>query len=215
MRANSPEELLAALSAIFIALSVHEYAHAKIADMSGDPTPRIYGRVTLNPLAHLDPLGAMMILITTLSGFGIGWGKPVPMDPRRMKNPKWDHFWAVAAGPISSFAQAALFAMFFRTFTQTLEGNLFLFHFVQYGIIINLGICFFNLIPLGPLDGHHLVHAFLPPRLGIKWYQWNRQKGNLILLMLILFGQFNPEYSVLNLILAPFVTGALKFLIGL
>lgn len=213
MKANSLEELLSVLLAIFFALTVHEYAHAKIADMSGDPTPRYYDRVTLNPLKHIDPLGAFMIIFTTLSGFGIGWGKPVPMDPRKMKNPKWDHFWAVAAGPISSFAQAALYALILRT--QITQGIPFLFHFAEYGMIINLGICFFNLIPLGPLDGHHLVHAFLPKKIGQKWYLWNRQKGSLILLMFIILGQLNPSFSIINMILAPCVTEALKFLIGI
>lgn len=213
MRSNSLEEIVAVLLAVFIALTVHEYAHAKVADMSGDPTPRYYGRVTLNPLKHIDPIGGAMIILTTLSGFGIGWGRPVPMDSQQMNNPKWDHFWAVAAGPISNFAQAAICALLIRT--QVLEDIPFLFHFAQYGIIINLGICFFNLIPLGPLDGHHLVHAFLPTKIGKRWYLWNRQTGNYLLLMLILMGQLNPDFNIFSRILSPFVMGTLKFLMGI
>ena len=88
---------------IFVALlsiAIPEYAHCKFADMAGDPTPGIYGRVTLNPLVHLDPIGTIMIVLTSITGFGIGWGRPAPMDPRKMKDPRWDHFWSVAAGTL-------------------------------------------------------------------------------------------------------------------
>src|SRR5688500_10381483 len=97
---QSPPGMLAAAIVILFAIGLHEYCHAKFADMAGDPTPRYYGRVTLNLFNHFDPLGTIMIIVTMLSGFGIGWGKPVPMDPSKMRNPRWDHFVAVLAGPL-------------------------------------------------------------------------------------------------------------------
>ena len=102
MNGVPPEAILAIGIVIFFGLGLHEYAHAKFADLAGDPTPRYYGRVTLNLFKHFDLLGAIMIAFTAISGFGIGWGKPVPMDPRKMRNPRWDHFVAVAAGPLSN-----------------------------------------------------------------------------------------------------------------
>ena len=81
-------QITTSLIVIFFAIGLHEYAHCKMADVAGDPTPRYYGRVTLNLFKHFDPVGTMMIIITTLYGFGIGWGKPAPMDARKMKNPR-------------------------------------------------------------------------------------------------------------------------------
>ena len=98
----STSRILASLIAIFLAIGIHEYAHCKMADMAGDPTPGIHGRVTLNLFKHFEIMGTIMILVTVLAGVGLGWGKPAPMDPRRMENPKRDFFWAVAAGPIST-----------------------------------------------------------------------------------------------------------------
>jgi Zn-dependent protease len=94
---------LVALVVIILSLSLHEFGHAKFADMAGDPTPRSMGRVTLNPIAHLDPLGFLMICIMVFSGVGLGWGKPVMVRPDKMRNPRWDHFASVLAGPLMNF----------------------------------------------------------------------------------------------------------------
>src|SRR6185369_12295804 len=131
-----------------------------MADLAGDPTPRIYGRVTLNPIAHLDPAGTIMIVLSSISGFGIGWGKPVPMNPTRMKNPRWDHFVAVAAGPLSNLIQAGVYAVILRLAMAkgdvTVQGVLaavnrepasVLTIVLSMGVLVNLGLCFFNLIP--------------------------------------------------------------------
>jgi len=131
-------DYIAIFLVIFLAIGIHEYAHAKLADMAGDPTPGIYGRVTLNLFKHFDPIGTIMIILTVLSGFGIGWGKPVPMDPRKMRNPKWDHFVAVIGGPASNFIQAMLFAVMFRlTAGQEIP---FLSTFLLYGVLINVSL---------------------------------------------------------------------------
>src|SRR5580658_8524945 len=95
---------------LFFGVGLHEYAHCKFADMAGDPTPGIYGRVTLNLTKHFELYGTLMMIVTALVGFGIGWGRPAPMDPRKMKNPRWDFFAAVAAGPITNLLQAIIYA---------------------------------------------------------------------------------------------------------
>lgn len=188
----NPIEFVIRLLVIFIAIAIHEYAHAKLADAAGDPTPGSYGRVTLNPFAHFDPLGSIFIIVSSLIGFGIGWGKPVPMDPRKMRNPKWDHFWAVLGGPLSNLLQAVVFAIVLRAALIVApsvligpEGSTLLFLFLLYGVIINVSLFVFNLIPLGPLDGMWIVGTFLPERLKWGWTRWNLTVGQFVFLILI------------------------------
>lgn len=177
-----------------LSIAIHEYAHCKFADMAGDPTPGIYGRVTLNPLVHLDPLGTIMIVFTSITGFGIGWGRPAPMDPRKMKDPRWDHFWAVAAGPLSNILQAGIYAIVLRGLMLAGvvgPGELEMLKvFLMLGVIVNIGLALFNLIPLGPLDGHWLVGLLMPEPQRIRWFQWNRVAGSILLLILVLGGPF-------------------------
>lgn len=192
---------------IFIpAITLHEFCHAKFADMAGDMTPRAQGRVTLNPLAHLDPLGTIMMIVSSLTGFGIGWGKPVMVNVGKMKNPRWDHFVSVVMGPVSNLCIALFFAILLKSGlvgTQSLQAVLgertlidthaafanpgnFIAAYSILSLYINLGLFFFNLIPLGPLDGHWLVGAMLPPIQRNRWYQFCHGPGMLIFLALIL-----------------------------
>ncbi len=209
-----PEAFLAIGIVIFFGLGLHEYAHAKFADLAGDPTPRYYGRVTLNLFKHFDPLGALMIAVTSISGYGIGWGKPVPMDPRKMRNPVWDHFIAVAAGPISNLLQAAVWAVMMRmVLSGALPSNVFIVMLCTFGVTVNLSLCFFNLIPLGPLDGHWLVGTFLPEPARTKWYLWNRQVGGFLLLAIVLLGQFSG-LSVVSKVIGPPINFFFRLLVG-
>lgn len=194
MRPDTPIEFAVYLFVIFLAIAIHEFAHAKLADAAGDPTPGSYGRVTLNPFAHFDPLGSILIVITSLIGFGIGWGKPVPMDPRKMRNPKWDHFWAVLGGPISNLLQALLFAIALRAVLIVapsalvgFEGESLLMFFLLNGVTINVVLFVFNLIPLGPLDGMWILGTFLPERVRWGWTRWNLTVGQFVFFVLIFF----------------------------
>lgn len=186
------EYIVSALVIIFLAIGIHEYAHAKLADLAGDPTPRIYGRVTLNLFKHFDPIGSLFIIITVLAGFGIGWGKPVPMDPRKMRNPRWDHFVAVIGGPISNLIQAMIFAIILRALAQTNPevAASAIGLFLRLGVTINLALFIFNLIPLGPLDGMWIVSTFLPEPARLNWVRFNLQVGTFIFLFLVLVGPF-------------------------
>ena len=153
---------------IFTAIGFHEYAHCKVADMAGDPTPRSYGRVTLNLTKHFEPTGTMMIIFTMMSGFGIGWGRPAPFNPSLMRNPRWDLLASVIAGPASNILQAAVWAIFLRialllpTNVFSTSAGPFLSILLLYGVYLNLVLAFFNLIPLGPLDGHWIIGQLLP-----------------------------------------------------
>lgn len=189
------------LFVIIIAITIHEYTHAKLADLAGDPTPRIYGRVTLNPVSHFDPLGFLMIAITVFAGFGLGWGRPVPMDPRKMRNPKWDHFWAVFGAPLSNLLQALIFAIIIKLLAlvgvlATLPPAVSFFFLA--GVMVNVGLFVFNLLPLGPLDGMWVVGTFMPERTRVQWTRFNLTYGQFIFIGLILFGQ-----GILASILSP------------
>jgi Zn-dependent protease len=210
-----PEAILAIAIVIFFAIGLHEYGHAKVADMAGDPTPRLYGRVTLNLTKHFEPLGTIMIIITSLTGYGIGWGKAVPVNPRHMRNPRWDHFWSVAAGPLANLLQASLFAILLRLAALGfLPVGGFFFMLLFYGVLINLSLAMFNLVPLGPLDGHWLVGAFLPERERIRWYMFNRTYGSMLLLAIILIGQFSGTPIIWSVI-GPPVQFLFHFLTGM
>lgn len=176
------------LIVIFFAIGLHEYAHCALADAAGDPTPRFYGRVTLNLTKHFEPMGTIMMILSSISGYGLGWGRAAPMDPRKMRNPRWDLFAAVAAGPLSNLLQAVVYALVLRLIYRsdvTLLYTDFIAFLLYYGVIINLGLMFFNLIPFGPLDGHWLVGQLLPEKPRLYWYRFNRQVGRVGLFVVI------------------------------
>jgi Zn-dependent protease len=207
-------QVLFMLIALFLGIGVHEYAHAAVADAAGDPTPRSYGRVTLNLFNHFDPIGAIFILMTTLSGFGIGWGRPVPMDPRKMRNPKWDHFWAVFAGPLSNMMQALIFALVGRLIAKMAPDAELFVAFCLVASVVNISLFLFNLIPLGPLDGMWIWGTFLPDRTRLKWTRWNLTVGQFFLLGIVLIGQMVPGISLIALVLRPFMNQMIRILWG-
>ena len=172
---------------LIISISIHEFAHAFIASKLGDPTAKLLGRVTLNPLAHLDPLGTFLLLFA-----GFGWGKPVPFNPIYLKNPKRDAAIISFAGPASNFLLAILVSIVIHLTPQTglpAQTGLGLFtliHYLLYMIAFyNLVLGFFNLIPIHPLDGFKVVNGFLPHELSIQWMQM-APYGIWILLVLIM-----------------------------
>jgi Zn-dependent protease len=169
-----PTQIIAIAFVIFFGIGLHEYAHCKFADMAGDPTPGIYGRVTLNLTKHFELFGTLMMMFTMATGYGIGWGKPAPINEDRMRNPRWDLFAAVAAGPVSNLLQACLYGFIGRLLIQTDQMTLgsiagamsgrsedLIAAIIGYGVSINLSLAFFNLIPIAPLDGHWLVGQLL------------------------------------------------------
>ncbi len=156
--------------AVLVTLTVHEYFHAYSAYKLGDPTARNLGRMTLNPIKHIDPIGALCMII-----FHFGWAKPVPLNTRNFKNPKKDLAIVALAGPLSNFVMSFLSAFIylsiyaaFRTtrfesnFTLSLVENTLLFFYLFH--LINLGLFIFNLIPVPPLDGSRILNLFLPPK---------------------------------------------------
>jgi len=161
--------MLTILSIIILIFSVivHEVAHGFMADWLGDPTARLQGRLTLNPIKHVDPVGSIIVpLITSLSGFTFGWAKPVIYNPYNLKNKRQGEFLIALAGPASNLVIAFVFGMIIRfTFINPLEMTRFL-EICSYIVIINLVLAIFNLIPLPPLDGSKLLFAWLPNQYG-------------------------------------------------
>ncbi len=149
-----------------MAITVHEFAHAFAADRLGDDLPRSQGRVSLFPTDHLDPVGTLMMAVTSWTGFGIGWGKPVQTNPSAFRNPRRDQGIVAVAGPLSNIAQATLFSLGIRLMVGLGSGSIgassMWFEFLQTGLIVNLALAFFNLIPLKPLDGSWIMTAALP-----------------------------------------------------
>ncbi|MBS1706070.1 MAG: site-2 protease family protein [Armatimonadetes bacterium] len=200
------------LVVMILALTVHEFMHAKLADAAGDPTPRIYGRVTLNPGAHFDPVGFIMMVVMAFSHIGFAWGKPVPMNPSQMRNPKWDHFIAVLGGPLSNLFQAIVFSILIKLFIAAGMPREFL-EFFLIGVFVNVGLFLFNLIPLGPLDGMWVLGTFLPPQLRVQWTRWNLTIGQFILLAIILMGAVG-QGSILWKIIGPLYEIILRLLLN-
>ena len=188
------------IPSILAAITFHEYAHARTALALGDPTAKEQGRATLNPLAHLDPVGTLMLFLV-----GFGWGKPVPVTRSRLRNPRYDLF-VSAAGPLTNFALAFLAARLLKAapLWEALGpsfgpgGQLLALAFFQ----INLVLGTFNLLPLFPLDGSHVVQNLLPAGMDAKFERLNRSYGPILLMIMIAAGYVLPV-SPLTAILGP------------
>lgn len=163
--------LLVQYVCLLFSLSFHEAAHSMVADRCGDPTGRLMGRSTLNPIAHIDPIGTLilpLLLMFTGSPFLFGWAKPVPYNPRNLRNFRRDPALVGLAGPAANLVLAITFAIFLRIVVVlsgvSPDNPMFqiLFLCMLMMVLINLALMLFNLIPVPPLDGHHLLYSFLP-----------------------------------------------------
>lgn len=204
---NLPFLLEAALMAAVLLFSVivHEVAHGYVALLNGDPTAKMMGRITFNPVPHIDPIGTVLLpLILLLSGSKIlfGWARPVPVNPLNYRNYRWGEITVSAAGALSNLALAAVFAFLLRLFPAN-PGVTFL---AFYGCSINVFLALFNLIPIPPLDGSHILAILLPRDLA-RLYAYLEPVGFVLILILFYTG-------VMSMILMPLYRGIMSFILG-
>lgn len=165
----------------------HELAHGTIADKLGDPTPRLHGRLTLNPFAHLELLGSLVVpllCIVSGSGFIVGWAKPVPFNPAQLKYKRWGPALVALAGPVMNISIAVICALAFRVVYAT-GFNMSLVSMLAQVVVVNISLAVFNLIPIPPLDGHHILGALIP-----KFKSFSNRimaRYGMIVLVLVLF----------------------------
>ncbi len=182
-------DFLLYLPGLLLALTVHEFAHGYVSYRLGDPTPKIQGRLSLNPVHHIDPIGFLMMVF-----FRFGWCKPVQCDSRYFKNRRQGMLWVALAGPLANFTMALLTSLIFGAFTFFFPAQMFgndiamklLFGVLLYNI--NLGL--FNLIPIAPLDGSKVLEGLLPPTLAYQYSWWMQQYGVLLLLAMMFTGAY-------------------------
>ena len=197
---------LIAFAIVLVSLTIHEAAHAWTAERLGDPTARMLGRVSLNPIVHIDPIGTLLLpLVALMSGLPIiGWAKPVPVNISRLRHHRRDFMIVAAAGPISNLAQALVGGLLFQLLGSGLENSLLLGVLVRF-VQINLLLAFFNLVPIPPLDGGNVLAGLLPER-GAVVLDSLRQWGFIRLYALMLTGVLSqlilpPAYFLEELLL--------------
>lgn len=204
---NNPFSFLIWIIALLVAITIHEASHAFVADRLGDPTAKLMGRLTLNPLAHLDPLGTLFLLIARF-----GWGKPVPIDPFNLRNPRRDSALISLAGPFSNLILASILSIILRLISFVPLSQL-VFLLIQTLlipiIILNVGLGIFNLLPVSPLDGFKIVGGFLPKNLALQWEELESYGLFFLLLMLFPFA----GGSLLTNILGPILSLILNILL--
>jgi Zn-dependent protease len=194
---SQPFAFVLIFGGIILAIGIHEAAHAFVADYLGDPTPRSLGRTTLNPLAHLDPLGTLVILVT---GF-FGWGKPAPYDPFNLRDPRRDTALIALAGPTSNLLMAFVLSLILR-FTS-MPGTVFTL--IARLVVINVSLSVFNLIPVPPLDGSKIIGLLMSNESAARY-----QSQNSILLLLLMILPLFGGASIAALIITPVATFILK-----
>lgn len=197
-------DIIAGIPGLIIAMVIHEYAHARTADALGDPTPRMMGRLTLNPAAHIDPIGLIMLFLVRF-----GWAKPVIIDARHFKNPRRDDILVSLAGPVANLVTAFLTLVVLLAYHQVAgRPSVGMYQVLQLIIIYNINFAIFNLIPLPPLDGSHVLAQLLPGRLAYEYARLERYSF-LILIVLIM----TPILGMIFIPLQRFIWSVFLFIL--
>ncbi|MDZ7822396.1 MAG: site-2 protease family protein [Candidatus Marinimicrobia bacterium] len=207
-------QYMAMVVPILLSLTVHEYSHGYVAWRLGDPTAKNMGRLTLNPVSHIDPIGMLMLFIV-----GMGWAKPVPININAFNNPKRDMAVSSAAGPLSNFIMAAFIGLIYRLAPQLqpLQADagvtLFLKLNLFYFLFINVGLGVFNLIPIPPLDGSKILRGFLPDS-KVYIIDYLERYGVFLILGIFLIGRL-AGFSIFSRFLGPLISGLIRFFSGI
>lgn len=196
-RLSNPLLILYSLPGILLGLVLHELGHALVADRLGDPTPRRMGRISLNPLHHLNPIGTVMLILA-----GFGWAKPVVTDPRNYRTKRFGFALVGIAGPLTNLILGLILMTVWLLLYK--NGTIFngdvAFEMLSYAVIINFSLCAFNLIPLPPLDGYNILKDSVLLRWNNSRFLWNIER----------YGQF----LLLALLIFPVTSGYISFVVG-
>lgn len=213
-----PATLVAVAIFLLVGFPVHEFSHALVAYRLGDGTAKMFGRLTLNPIVHLDPVGSLILVASALlgSGFIIGWAKPTPVNPSMLRGGRRAEAWVAAAGPVSNLVMAVLAALALRAIVAldlvNSDAAVFVANVVYIFVLINLALFIFNLIPIPPLDGSKVMFALMNPRtvwqIRPKLEQW----GFLILIVVMII-PING-ISIGGRVILPLLNGLLSVLVG-
>lgn len=205
--------ILLALPGMLIGLVFHEFSHAWMANKMGDPTPREFGRLTLNPLRHLDIIGTLALVFLRF-----GWAKPVPINPNNFRNPRRGIILVSLAGPGSNLILAVFFALLFRLLSYLIPIDtplVALFKgIVGMTVLYNFLLAFFNIIPIPPLDGSQILFSLLPSRLS-NALPWLQRYGFIILLLLLAFGVLWPVIGFPSVLFTTLIAGPEALLGGI
>jgi Zn-dependent protease len=205
---DSPSFLFTVLPVLLFSIVVHEYAHGYVANLWGDPTAAVAGRLTLNPIPHIDPVGSILIPLLLLigpGGFIFGWAKPVPVNPDNYRDRRWGDVTVSLAGPASNVLLAVLFTVVWIVSRRVTGGDPALDAVFGTAVLLNLILATFNLLPIPPLDGSHVLYNFLPQPLAYNYMSLARYG---LLILLILFW-LPPFRQLLGYVMLPAQIAAL------
>ncbi len=179
---------------ILFSITIHEYSHGKVAELFGDPTPRASGRLTLNPMSHIDPIGLLMLVIVRF-----GWAKPIPVDPGYFKDPEKDMAIVGLAGPASNFLLAFIISLLFKyepfiNVASSGDFGVLLVSLLQFALFINIALGVFNLLPIPPLDGSRLLRAVLPYE-GVRFLDSIEPYGFFILIFVLVMPGISDVFT--------------------
>jgi len=210
---NTILQILIQIPILLLTLTIHEFSHGYVAYILGDDTAKRAGRLTLNPISHIDPIGLLMLFIVR-----IGWAKPVPVNPYNFNNQKRDMAITAAAGPVSNFIVAIILAVVYNLLMKTnvnynLTINQIFIFILQYSILINLALGIFNLIPIPPMDGSKILGGFLSDE---AYYKYTAQERRGAQILMIIFAiSFVFRIPLISYIIMPPLNFFLKLLIGI
>jgi len=200
--ANQIAEWIIRIPVLLFAITIHEYAHGRAALAFGDPTAKNAGRLTMNPISHIDPIGAICLFL-----FNFGWAKPVPVNIRYFKNIRSDTIIMAIAGPLTNLAAAFAAGILIRYF---LFPSVAYAKILLYMIIMNTGLGLFNLLPIPPLDGSHVLENLLPPSMGQKFREVSRY-APIILIIVLLLDRFTDLNILGRILWIPIVKISILF----